>query len=154
MSITAWRITKRKHVKTAFSAQGARKYGGRWNSPGIPIVYTAQTQSLAVLEMLVHLEGPDLLHRYALVGVEIDDSFIEKLDNSRLPRHWRAEPPPVELQAIGDEWAASKNSVALQVPSALVPAENNFLLNPAHADFQKLVIGDPVHFSFDQRLAL
>ena len=154
MPVTAWRIVRSRYVRTAFTGIGASTFGGRWNSPGVAVVYTSQSLSLAALEMLVHLEGPDLLHRYALVGVEIDDSFIEKLDNSRLPRHWRAEPPPVELQAIGDEWAASKNSVALQVPSALVPAENNFLLNPAHADFQKLVIGDPVQFSFEQRLAL
>jgi RES domain-containing protein len=154
VSITAWRITKRKHVKNAFTGLGARKFGGRWNSPGTPVVYTAETQSLAVLEMLVHLETPELLQRYVLIGVTIDDSFIEKLNHSRLPLDWRAEPAPIELKSIGDEWVASKTSVALQVPSALVPAENNLLLNPAHADFRKLIIGDPVAFSFDQRLAL
>jgi len=153
VSITAWRITKRQHAKTAFSGSGARKYGGRWNSPGTSIVYTAETQSLAVLEMLVHLEQPDLLQRYVLIGVGIDEALIEKLDRSRLPRHWRSA-PAVELRAIGDEWAANQTSVALRVPSALVPAENNLLLNPAHADFEKLVIGDPVSFAFDQRLAL
>lgn len=153
MSITAWRITKRKHAKNAFTGHGARKYGGRWNSPGTSIVYTAETQSLAVLEMLVHIERPDLLQRYVLIGVEIDESLIEELDRSRLPRQWRAEPPPIQLRTIGDEWVSSKTSVALKVPSILVPAENNFLLNPAHADFQKLVIGDPVSFSFDQRLS-
>jgi RES domain-containing protein len=153
VSITAWRITKRQHAKTAFSGSGARKYGGRWNSPGTSIVYTAETQSLAVLEMLVHLEQPDLLQRYVLIGVGIDETLIEKLDLSRLPRHWRAA-PPIELRAIGDEWAANQTSVALQVPNALVPTENNFLLNPAHADFQRLVIGDPVSFAFDRRLGL
>jgi len=153
VSITAWRITKRQHAKTAFSGSGARKYGGRWNSPGTSIVYTAETQSLAVLEMLVHLEQPDLLQRYVLIGVGIDEALIEKLDRSRLPRHWRGA-PAVESRAIGDEWAANQTSVALRVPSALVPAENNLLLNPAHADFEKLVIGDPVSFAFDQRLAL
>lgn len=153
MSITAWRITKRKHIKAAFSGSGARKYGGRWNSPGTSIVYTSESQSLAVLEMLVHLEQPDLLQRYVLIGVTIDETLIEKLDRSRLPRHWRAA-PPAELRAIGDEWASHHTSVALQVPSALVPAENNLLLNPAHADFQKLVIGNPVSFAFDERLAL
>jgi RES domain-containing protein len=153
VSITAWRITKRQHAKSAFTGSGARKYGGRWNSPGTSIVYTAETQSLAVLEMLVHIEQPDLLQRYVLIGVGIDEALIQKLDRSRLPRHWRSA-AAVELCAIGDEWSANRTSVALQVPSALVPAENNFLLNPAHADFQKLVIGDPVSFAFDQRLAL
>jgi RES domain-containing protein len=154
LSINAWRITKRKHSNAAFNGSGARKYGGRWNSPGTSIVYTAETQSLAVLELLVHLEQPDLLQRYVLIGVTIDQTFIEKVDRSRLPRHWQAEPPSIELRTIGDEWIASNTSVALQVPSAVVPAENNLLLNPAHADFHKLVIGDPVSFAFDRRLAL
>jgi RES domain-containing protein len=153
LSITAWRITKRKHTKSAFSGGGARTYGGRWNSPGTSIVYTAETQSLAVLEMLVHLEQPELLQRYVLIGVSIDESLIEKLDPSGLPHDWRSAPPSIPLRTIGDQWVANKTSVALRVPSALVPAENNFLLNPAHADFQKLVIGDPVDFAFDERLA-
>lgn len=153
MSITAWRITKRKHAKTAFSGSGARKYGGRWNSPGTAVVYAAETQSLAMLEMLVHLEQPDLLQDYVLLGITINEALIETLDRAQLPRNWRAAVPSRYLRAIGDKWAADQISVALRVPSALVPAENNFLLNPAHADFQKLVIGDPVDFAFDERLA-
>lgn len=153
MSITAWRITKRKHAKDAFSGSGARKYGGRWNSPGTAIVYTSETQSLAVLEMLVHFEQPDLLQRYVLIPVTIDETLIEKLDRSRLPRQWQTA-PSIELRAIGDEWASRNNCVALQVPSALVPGENNLLLSPAHANFKKLIIGEPVSFAFDQRLVL
>jgi RES domain-containing protein len=154
LSITAWRITKRRHVKTAFTGSGARKFGGRWNSPGTSIGYTAETQSLAVLEMLVHLEQPDLLQRYVLIGITIDPAFIETLDNSRLPRNWRTAPPSIALRSLGDEWAANQTSVALRVPSVLVPSENNFLLNPAHPDINKLSIGEPVAFAFDERLAL
>lgn len=152
MSITAWRITKRKHAKTAFNGSGARKYGGRWNSPGTAIVYAAETQSLAVLEMLVHVEQPDLLQDYVLIGVTISEGLMETLDQTQLPRNWRSAIPSLPLRALGDKWAAEQSSVALRVPSALVPAESNFLLNPAHADFQKLVIGDPVDFAFDERL--
>jgi RES domain-containing protein len=154
LSITAWRITKRRHVKTAFTGSGARKYGGRWNSPGTSIVYTSETQSLAVLEMLVHLEQPDLLQRYVLIGITIDAALIETLDNSRLPRNWRSAPPSIALRRLGDEWAASQSTVALRVPSVLVPSESNFLLNPAHPDFHKLAIGEPTAFAFDERLAL
>ena len=74
MTFTAWRIIKRTHVRTAFNGSGARKYGGRWNSPGTSVVYTAQSQSLAALEILVHLDNPDLLQKYALIGVDIDES--------------------------------------------------------------------------------
>jgi RES domain-containing protein len=152
LSITAWRITKRKHARTAFSGSGARKYGGRWNSPGVAIVYAAETQSLAVLEMLVHIEQPDLLQDYVLIGVTINEAFIETLDQTQLPHNWRFAVQSLALRALGDKWAAGQSSAALRVPSALVPMENNFMLNPAHADFQKLVIGDPVDFAFDERL--
>jgi len=153
LSFTAWRITKRKHVKTAFSGSGARKYGGRWNSPGTAVVYTAQTQSLAVLEMLVHLDGPELLQRYALIGVEIEESLVREVGTADLPRNWRADPAPVGLRKIGDAWIASGVSPVLRVPSTLVPAESNFLLNPAHPEFEKLIVGDPIAVDLDQRLA-
>jgi len=152
LSFTAWRITKRKHLKTAFSGSGARKYGGRWNSPGTAIAYTAQTQSLAVLEMLVHLGGPELLQKYVLIGVEIEERLIREVEISELPRNWRANPAPVGLSRFGDDWVAGGVSAALRVPSALVPGENIFLINPAHADFRKLVVGDAIGFAFDERL--
>lgn len=104
--------------------------------------------------MLVHLEQPDLLQRYVLIGITLSENSIETLDPSQLPQGWRSASHSMALRRIGDEWAASQRSVALRVPSVIVPAENNFLLNPAHADFQKLVIAEPVAFSFDERLAL
>jgi RES domain-containing protein len=151
VSVTAWRITKRKHAKVAFSGVGARKYGGRWNSPGTTLVYVSETQSLAVLEILVHLEAPELLQRYVLIPAEIEERFIQDLDHAQLPRNWRGEPALAQLRSIGDQWVQSQTSAALRVPSVLVPAESNFLLNPAHVDFQRFVIGEPVEFSFDER---
>ncbi len=153
MTFTAWRITKRKRVKTAFSGTGARKYGGRWNSPGTSIVYAAQTQSLAVLEILVHLDGPELLQRYVLIGVEIAETLVRDVLPADLPLNWRADPVPATVRQIGDKWIESGASAVLRVPSTLVPAESNFLLNPAHPDFKKLVIQDPIAFHFDARLA-
>lgn len=153
MSVTAWRITKRKYKDAAFTGAGARKYGGRWNSPGTAIVYTAETQSLAILEMLVHVETPDLLPEYVLIGVEIDESLVRELDRSKLPRNWRAQPAPLELRKFGDEWLAAGQSAVLRVPSALVPGESNFLVNPAHPDFSKLTIRDAISFALDERLA-
>jgi len=153
LTITAWRITKRKHAKTAFNGSGARKYGGRWNSIGSPTVYSSQSQSLAVLEMLVHLESPELLQqRFVLISVKIDESLVREVAVSDLPRNWRSDPAPVKLRTIGDEWLQAGTSAVLRVPSTLVPAECNYLLNPRHSDFSKLVIGDPITFHFDHRL--
>ena len=153
MIITAWRITKRKHARNAFSGEGAREFGGRWNNPGSAVVYTAQYQSLAALEMLVHLDSSELLQKYVLIAVEFDESLITRVESSALPRQWRSEPPPSEVRLIGDEWILSGTSAVLQVPSALVPGESNFLLNPGHKDFAKLSFGKPLSFRFDPRLA-
>lgn len=153
MTVTAWRIVKRKLVRDAFSGEGARRYGGRWNRPGVAIVYTAGSRSLAALEILVHLDAPDLLAEYAVIGVEFDERLLTRIDVAALPKRWWADPAPAKLQDMGDAWAASNASPALEVPSATVPAESNFLLNPGHPDFQKLRFGKPERFHFDPRLA-
>ena len=145
--VTAWRIVKRKRARTAFSGDGARQYGGRWNSPGVPMVYAAASQSLAALEMVVHLDSSELLRDYVVFEVGIDKSLIEKLDPARLPRNWRADPPPGKVRELGNGWVKSCTSAVLQVPSATLPAENNLLLNPRHPDFPKLVIGKPSAFN-------
>ncbi|HEV8485072.1 MAG TPA: RES family NAD+ phosphorylase [Blastocatellia bacterium] len=152
MKLTAWRIAKRKHAKTAFTGEGARLFGGRWNNPGTSIVYTAQSQSLAVLEMLVHLDSHELLEKYVVFEVGIDHSLIAQVDPSQLPRTWRADPSPARARAIGDDWIDAGTSAVLRVPSVLVPPENNFLLNPRHKDFPRLLIGKPMPFRFDSRL--
>jgi RES domain-containing protein len=151
LSVLAWRIVKQKHAKDAFRGEGARRYGGRWNSKGTAVVYTAQSQSLAALEIMVHAEFPDLLEHYAAIPVTIEDGFIEKLDVATLPKDWRAYPASCAVRAIGDDWAASGTSVALKVPSVVIPSESNFLLNPAHRDFAKLKVGEATAFEFDPR---
>jgi RES domain-containing protein len=150
--ITAWRITKRKHARNAFSGEGAREFGGRWNSQGVAIVYTAQSQSLAVLEMLVHLDSSDLLQKYVLIAAEFEPSLISHISPSALPKHWRSDSALDDLRAIGDEWVRSGRSAVLQIPSVLVPEEHNFLLNPEHRDFARLRFGKPQPFRFDPRL--
>ena len=149
---TVWRIVKQKHARNAFSGEGARLYGGLWNRPGTAMVYAAGSQSLAILEMLVHLDSPDLLKRYVLFGGEVDESLITTMDRSVLPKNWKKDPAPMRVQAIGDDWAKSLESVVLSVPSVLVPSESNFLINPRHPDFPGLSIGKPLSFRCDTRL--
>ena len=153
MSVTAWRIVKHKNPpRKAFDGEGARLYGGRWNSRGTPVVYTAQSQSLAVLEMLVHLESAELLEKYVFFEVTMEEDLILVLAEADLPRDWRSDLAPRRLRDIGDAWARSNASAALRVPSSLIPAEYNYLLNPKHADFGKVRIGEPAEFYYDARL--
>jgi RES domain-containing protein len=153
LTFSAWRITKEVHARSAFSGEGARLYGGRWNSRGTALIYTAQSQSLAVLEMLVHLDSPELLKHFVLFEVTMPSSVVEVLDVAKLPHRWKENPIPDEVQSVGDDWVRSRRSAVLRVPSTLVPAECNFLLNPAHPEFRKLHMGKAVPFAFDARLA-
>jgi RES domain-containing protein len=148
--IRAWRIVKTRHSADAFSGEGARLFGGRWNSPGIAMVYTAGSTSLATLELLVHL-NTSVLPPYSICPVDFDASLIEILDPATLPRDWRQSPPPISLQTIGDDWISRGSSVVLRVPSAVIESENNYLINPAHKDFKKLVIGSMEVFDLDPR---
>lgn len=152
MTIHSWRIVKAKLAAEAFSGEGAKDFGGRWNSPGVPVVYTAGSAALAMLETLVHLQSEELLRRYVLFDVTFDDSMMSSVDPSKLPRAWKESPPAREIQHIGDAWATSGESVVLRVPSVIVPAEWNYLLNPVHPDFHKITIGAKQPARFDPRL--
>ncbi len=147
-----WRITKSARAATAFDGEGARLYGGRWNSPGAPVVYTAQSESLAALELLVHLQATWSLRSYCSIPVDFDDALVASVDPAALPPDWRDSPAPSALQQIGDQWVAAQGSVVLQVPSAIVPNELDFILNPRHPDFGRLVVGPPSGFELDPRL--
>jgi RES domain-containing protein len=150
--VTAWRIVKKRHVSNAFDGEGARVNGGRWNSVGVPAVYTAGSISLAMLEMLVH-EEPPLVSSYGVIPVKFDDALVENLKVSSLPRNWNAYPAPAAVVRIGDDWLRSRRGAVLRVPSAIVASESNYLLNPVHKGFSAIVIGDPENLPIDSRLA-
>jgi RES domain-containing protein len=151
LTIRAWRIVRRNHAATAFDGEAAKGAGGRWNSPGSAVVYTASSLPLAALEMLVHLPRESSLAKFVSIPVDFDESLITE-PKTRLPPDWRVYPAPISTMTIGDAWLHSKASPVLRVPSVLIPEESNFLLNPAHPDFAKLRIGTPKDFWFDQRL--
>jgi RES domain-containing protein len=150
--ITAWRIVKAKHRHTAFDGEAARLFGGRWNSPGSPLVYTAGSTALAALEMLVHLGKATILPAYVLISCTFDESLVGRVEHPRLPSNWRSYPAPPELQLLGDEWLRGSTSAVLEVPSAIIPSESNYLLNPEHADFSSIRVSAPEPFEFDLRL--
>jgi RES domain-containing protein len=147
-----WRIAKATRAATAFDGEGARLYGGRWNSPGTAMVYTAESRSLAALELLVHLQASQLLMSYSSISATFGDELLEVVTPATLPADWDRSPAPVALQEIGDRWVATARSAVLQVPSAMVPTERLFLVNPNHTDFGRVAIGAPTPFQFDPRL--
>jgi len=150
--IRSWRIVKAKHAANAFDGEGARLLGGRWNSPGRRVIYTAENAALAALEMLVHLGRMTILPAYVVISCDFDEKLVTDLDRQKLPPDWRTFPAPPALPAIGDAWLAGGKSAVLRVPSAIVPGENNYLLNPAHPKFARIVIGTPERFELDFRL--
>jgi RES domain-containing protein len=146
-----WRLCRKKNA--AFDGEGARLAGGRWNRRGTAVVYASSTLSLAVLEYFVHLSAetapPDLV---AIPAEVPGDLPLSSVDPGRLPRHWRRHPAPDALAEIGSRWAEEARTPILSVPSAVVPQENNYLVNPAHPDFRKITIGRPEPFSLDLRM--
>ena len=148
----AFRIVKKRHALTAFSGDGAREYGGRWNHPGTPMVYAAQTRALAALESLAHYAGADRRIAFVIFEIQVPDALVMRLPPERLPQDWRREEPALSTQDIGSEWQMRGESVALLVPSALIPQEFCLLLNPEHADTTRVMIGFPETFEFDSRL--
>ena len=148
--ISGYRIIKTKWAASAFDGEGARRNGGRWNSVGTRMVYTAGSRSLAALEVLVHLEGP--ARGYSLVQCEFPESFVEELAAAKLPAAWRASPAAPALAALGDGWVARGSSVVLSVPSVVTPEERNYLLNPLHPRFAQVTIHAPEPFPYDERL--
>lgn len=147
-----WRLVKTRYGAAAFDGEGARLHGARWNSVGTRVAYASGNSALAVLEVLVHLQDVAILPSYSLVAASIPDALVEDLDPSLLPTGWNAWPVPPETQAIGDAWTRSGRSLALRVPSAVVPGGSNFLINPAHPDFARFIVDSVEPFSFDPRL--
>lgn len=148
---TVWRITTARFASTAFDGEGARLYGGRWNPKGREVVYTAESQSLALLELMVQ-DGP-LRARYVLIPAQLPQDMSEtRIAVEQLPPDWRTLGARDVLQAMSSEWLRAEKTAVLSVPSAVVPAERNYLLNPRHRDFVRMELGEPQSLETDTRL--
>ena len=171
MKITTWRIVKTKRSKepdvvangvempAAFDGVGASLYPGRWNNKGTPMVYTASSQSLASLEILVHIDDSALLQCFSIFPVQFDSKHLVMIEDQNegktvlRSKNWQANPPDQTTRTLGDAWVHSSESLVLAVPSAVIPSEINYLINPYHADFSALEIGKPQVFPFDKRFS-
>lgn len=146
-----WRLTKAKYAATAFDGEGARLHGGRWNRPGRAVAYASDSAALATLEQLVRVQDVRLLKGFVLIPAEVPDDAVDALDVTRLDASWRRHPPLESTMDAGDDWLTAGSTLALRVPSVVVPGEN-VLINPAHPRFAEVRIGEPVVDAFDERL--
>jgi len=149
---TGWRIVPEGQAASAFDGEGARLHGGRWNSVGVAMVYASEHQSLAALEIRVHIDKTRMRKRYRCFAFQFDQDLMKIFPVRDLPRDWRQEPPPPSLQRLGDDWVKSRASVILAVPSVVIPEELNYLINPRHPGFTKLKIEPPTDFFLDPRM--
>jgi RES domain-containing protein len=148
----AWRLFKAKHARTAFTGEGARRFGGRWNHKGTRVVYASENGALAVLETLVHLEPAEMTQRFMLTCCHFDDSLVKVLSFRDLPNGWWRNSARDALRQIGTDWVASAESPILAVPSAIMKFEFNYLMNPQHTDFARITFDQAIPFQLDMRL--
>jgi RES domain-containing protein len=134
------------------SGDGARLYGGRWNSEGKQMVYLASSRSLAVLEALAHLSPINIPDDCCMMVIETPDDAVAELDANMLPKDWYGYPEKNILKQIGNRFLLEKKYLLFKVPSAIVNEEYNYLLNPLHTDAGKVKIISKQPFNFDARL--
>jgi RES domain-containing protein len=151
--MTVWRLDSRRFAKASVTGGGAFRFGGRWNLPGTRVIYCAESRALAAMESMVHVEDFDDLTAvdWRATAISIPRGAI--VCPPRFPQSWRTYPYTPATQQFGSDWVRSQASAALRVPSAVVPGEFNYLINPAHPDFAALKIASAKRFRFDFRLA-
>ncbi len=147
-----FRLTRSKY-KIELSGKGAAKSGNRWNSKGTEIIYCADSRALAMAEVAVHLSLATLPNDFVMLEIDIpSDVSKSSLSVSKLPVDWNQFPHNIQTQQFGDDFIAKNKTCILKVPSAVVPGDFNYLINPAHKDFLKIKIVGKDKFPFDKRL--
>ena len=146
-----YRLVRKKYANP-LSGEGAARSGNRWNSKGTALIYCAASRALAMAEVAVHLSLGLLPKDYEMVELEIPGEVsLMSLTSANLPLGWNSFPHLLQTQRIGDKFVEATESCVLQVPSAVVPGDFNFLLNPAHPDFERIQLKSRVAFPFDSR---
>jgi len=150
--MTFYRLCKQEYIND-LSGRGAEINGGRWNNKGNPALYTAASRALAVLEVAVHVPFGILPTNYYMVTIEIAEGLtITKIELPDLPDNWNRNPIVKATQYIGDDFLKDNKHLILQVPSATVSGDYNYIINPRHPDFKTLKIIMTEPFEFDSRL--
>jgi RES domain-containing protein len=153
--VILWRIGADTPRYTAddMTGTGAARFGGRWNPPGVPLVYASESRALACLETLVHFDGADFPFNRYLVRIDVPgDIWAAARREPDPPVGWDAEPAGMTSIRLGAQWARAGDTCLLVIPSAIVPEEHNILINPAHADTSRLVATKIRRWLYDPRL--
>ena len=147
-----YRILRRIYAKKPLDGEGSFRFGGRWSSPGTRVAYLAEHLSLAMIEYFVHIDPESLPKDLVLVTAQVPDTISRSsISPKRLPANWRSNPAPPSLANIGDTFVREARTAILMVPSALAPAESNWLINPAHPHAAKITVQAAQKFRYDPR---
>jgi len=146
-----YRISKDAYIRD-LTGIGAKSVGGRWNFKGVAVLYASSSISLSVLECLAHFPAAFAPKDMAIAIISIPDTSITEIKLNVLPENWREVPSPRILKELAYQWIKTQESLVLKVPSIIVPQEFNYIINPFHKDFQKVILEDVSLFSFDNRV--
>lgn len=147
-----YRILRKPFSKKPFDGEGAYRFGGRWSSLGVRLVYAAEHLSLAIVEYFVHIDPEYPPKDLVVVTADVPDSVPRiSIAPRRLPRNWRQVPAPPALAAIGDDFVHRERAAVLIAPSVLAPSESNWLINPRHRAFSKIRVNPAEPFQYDSR---
>lgn len=151
--IYAYRLTKSPNQFYAFSGEGAKRYPGRWNTLGVPVVYLAEHLAVATLEILVHWHEVSQVSGYVYYQVQIEPLAIETANMTKVSKDWASAIATTSTKEYGATWAQQLRSPVLCIPSAVVPEAKNYILNPLHPELlQAIEIKAPQPYRLDERL--
>ena len=148
-----YRVLRQRYASSPFDGEGAYRYGGRWSSPGTRLCYTSEHQSLALLEYFLHLDKDDPPEDLVIATAEVpDDLARERVEAGDLPRNWRQAAAPAQLARVGDDFVRRGEHCLVVVPSVIAPSDSNYLINPQHPDFKRIVTRGLAPVSYDPRM--
>ncbi len=146
-----FRVGKTKYASD-LTGEGARLYGGRWNNKMIGCIYTSENRALAVLEYTVNVNIDDIPRSLSITTLEIPDKKIKLLKERELPGDWRNSPSPSTIKDYGSKLLLAASELVIRIPSVIIPAEFNYLINPMHIECKKIKVIDVIDFVFDIRI--
>lgn len=146
-----YRVSRTKYAGD-LKGEGAKLFGGRWNNKMIACLYTSESRALAVLEYTVNVNIDDIPLALSITTIEIPDRPIKFLNEPDLPGDWKSSPAPSSTKDFGSKLLLAAVEPVIKIPSSVIPAEFNYLLNPLHSDSKKFKVIDISDFIYDVRI--